>query len=122
MHDPVNGEVAILWLGASVSPQILNDLFGVDDLADLDARMVRLFLLLLLLSVLPILAPPLTSLFPPFYVYVGLPPSPSNPSLDPTPQHPRTLLHARRPRAFDAHCSTEHGRLRARVWQYARRG
>jgi len=37
----VNGEVAIIWLGAAVSPQILDDLWGVDDLQNLDTRMVR---------------------------------------------------------------------------------
>ncbi|CED84222.1 transport protein sec24 [Phaffia rhodozyma] len=38
----VNGEVAMLWLGAYVSPHLLNDLWGVDDLQDLDARMSSL--------------------------------------------------------------------------------
>ena len=36
----VNGETAILWLGAGVSPQILQDLYGVDDLNEIDKRMV----------------------------------------------------------------------------------
>ncbi|GAA99536.1 hypothetical protein E5Q_06237 [Mixia osmundae IAM 14324] len=34
-----NGEVAILWLGHAVSPQILTDLYGVESLEDLDIRM-----------------------------------------------------------------------------------
>ena len=37
-----NGETAILWLGNAVSPQILQDLYGVDDAKDLDTRMVCL--------------------------------------------------------------------------------
>lgn len=36
-----NGETAILWLGAAVSPALLQDLYGVDDLQELDNRMVR---------------------------------------------------------------------------------
>ena len=36
-----NGEKAFLWLGASVSPQILQDLYGVENLDELDTRMVR---------------------------------------------------------------------------------
>lgn len=36
----VNGETAILWLGAGVSPQILQDLYGVGDLNEIDKRMV----------------------------------------------------------------------------------
>jgi protein transport protein SEC24 len=35
-----NGETAILWLGSSVSPALLQDLYGVDDLKDIDTRMV----------------------------------------------------------------------------------
>lgn len=40
-----NGEMCILWLGSAVSPQLLLDLFGVDDLAEVDTSM----------SVLPVL-------------------------------------------------------------------
>jgi protein transport protein SEC24 len=36
-----NGERAILWLGQGVSPQILQDLYGVENLDELDTRMVR---------------------------------------------------------------------------------
>ncbi|KAG8921373.1 COPII coat Sec23p-Sfb3p heterodimer component [Tulasnella sp. 417] len=36
-----NGFVTILWLGGSVSPQILLDLFGTDDLAALGSGIVR---------------------------------------------------------------------------------
>ncbi|KAL7416970.1 hypothetical protein BDY24DRAFT_426217 [Mrakia frigida] len=38
----INGEVAIIWLGAAISPQILDDLWGVDDLQNLDTRMATL--------------------------------------------------------------------------------
>lgn len=37
-----NGETAILWLGGSVSPALLQDLYGIDDLKDIDTRMVSL--------------------------------------------------------------------------------
>ncbi|GAA6001017.1 uncharacterized protein JCM10292_006332 [Rhodotorula paludigena] len=37
-----NGERAILWLGASVSPQILQDLYGNENLDELDTRMSTL--------------------------------------------------------------------------------
>lgn len=36
-----NGEIAILWLGSAVSPQILQDLYAVENLDELDTRMVR---------------------------------------------------------------------------------
>lgn len=36
----VNGESAVLWLGASVSPKLLEDLWAVDDLDQVDPRMV----------------------------------------------------------------------------------
>lgn len=32
----------ILWIGQSVSPQVLQDLLGVDDIQSLDRNMVRL--------------------------------------------------------------------------------
>lgn len=35
-----NGEISIIWLGASVSPQVLLDLYAVENLQDLDVRMV----------------------------------------------------------------------------------
>lgn len=38
----VNGEIAIIWLGQAVSPQILNDLYGVENLDELDVRMTSL--------------------------------------------------------------------------------
>ncbi|OXM76086.1 protein transporter SEC24 [Cryptococcus neoformans Bt63] len=38
----INGEIAMLWLGQAVSPQIINDLYGVDNLEDLDIRITRL--------------------------------------------------------------------------------
>lgn len=38
----INGEIAMLWLGQAVSPQIINDLYGVDNLEDLDVRITRL--------------------------------------------------------------------------------
>ncbi|GAA5991303.1 hypothetical protein JCM11641_002817 [Rhodosporidiobolus odoratus] len=37
-----NGERAILWLGQAVSPQILQDLYGVENLDELDTRMSSL--------------------------------------------------------------------------------
>ena len=37
-----NGEIAILWLGSSVSPQILQDLYAVENLDELDTRMASL--------------------------------------------------------------------------------
>ncbi len=33
----------MIWLGAAVSPQILDDLYGVENLDELDIRMVRSF-------------------------------------------------------------------------------
>lgn len=35
-----NGEIAILWIGQAVSPQILQDLYSVENLDQLDTRMV----------------------------------------------------------------------------------
>ncbi|GAA6041073.1 hypothetical protein JCM8097_004706 [Rhodosporidiobolus ruineniae] len=37
-----NGERALLWLGQAVSPQILQDLYGVENLDELDTRMTSL--------------------------------------------------------------------------------
>ncbi|WRT70883.1 uncharacterized protein IL334_007882 [Kwoniella shivajii] len=45
-----NGEVAMIWFGAAVNPQIIDDLYGVDNLQDLDVRMTRLPKLPTLLS------------------------------------------------------------------------
>ena len=36
-----NGEVMMVWIGNSVSPQVLLDLLGVDDINRVDSRMVR---------------------------------------------------------------------------------
>lgn len=36
-----NGEIAMIWLGGAVSPQIVDDLWGVENLEELDVRMVR---------------------------------------------------------------------------------
>ncbi|WVF67842.1 hypothetical protein IAT40_002603 [Kwoniella sp. CBS 6097] len=45
-----NGEVAMVWFGGAVNPQIVDDLFGVDNLQDIDVRMTRLPKLPTLLS------------------------------------------------------------------------
>jgi protein transport protein SEC24 len=45
-----NGELALLWFGAAVSPQILDDLYGVQALEELDTRITRLPKLPTLLS------------------------------------------------------------------------
>ena len=36
-----NGEVAMIWFGGGVSPQIVDDLYGVESVDELDIRMVR---------------------------------------------------------------------------------
>ncbi|SCV67581.1 BQ2448_5192 [Microbotryum intermedium] len=45
-----NGDFVILWIGAAVSPQILQDLYGADSLEELDTRMTSLPVLPTLLS------------------------------------------------------------------------
>ena len=35
----------MLWFGGAVSPQILDDLYGVDSIEDLDVRMVSQMIL-----------------------------------------------------------------------------
>ncbi|ORY28021.1 putative ER to Golgi transport-related protein [Naematelia encephala] len=45
-----NGEIAMLWLGSAVSPQIIDDLYAVDNIDELDVRMTRLPKLPTLLS------------------------------------------------------------------------
>lgn len=35
-----NGETAMIWLGGAVSPQIVDDLWGTDNVEELDVRMV----------------------------------------------------------------------------------
>ena len=37
----VNGEIAMIWFGSAVSPQIIDDLYGVESAEELDIRMVR---------------------------------------------------------------------------------
>lgn len=37
-----NGEIAFLWLGSALSPQILNDLYGVENLNEIDTRIVSM--------------------------------------------------------------------------------
>ena len=41
--DPVldNGEVMMIWIGNSASPQVLLGLFGVDDMSEVNPRTVR---------------------------------------------------------------------------------
>ena len=36
-----NEELQVLWVGQSASPQLLLDLFGVDDIFKVDIRIVR---------------------------------------------------------------------------------
>lgn len=40
--ETANGEIAMLWLGSGVSPQIIDDLYGVENADELDIRMVCL--------------------------------------------------------------------------------
>lgn len=35
-----NGDMCILWLGGQVNPRLLDDLYGVNSLEELDPRMV----------------------------------------------------------------------------------
>ena len=37
---PANGEVVMIWFGSAVSPQIIDDLYGVENADELDVRMV----------------------------------------------------------------------------------
>lgn len=37
-----NGDIAVLWLGNAVSPQILRDLYDVESTEELNTRMVSL--------------------------------------------------------------------------------
>ncbi|KAJ7880761.1 hypothetical protein B0H14DRAFT_1534150 [Mycena olivaceomarginata] len=68
-----NGETMIMWIGGSVSPQLLLDLFGMDDLIALDAQMSELPRLQTKLStqVNNILELPTTTLCPLPHSYVG---------------------------------------------------
>ena len=43
-----NEEVMIFWVGGSVSPKLLQDLFGVDDINALNPHLVNILILLLL--------------------------------------------------------------------------
>ena len=36
-----NGDIAVLWLGNAVSPQILRELYDVESSEELNTRMVR---------------------------------------------------------------------------------
>jgi hypothetical protein len=36
-----SGEIAMIWFGGSVSPQIIDDLYGVENIDELDVRMVN---------------------------------------------------------------------------------
>jgi protein transport protein SEC24 len=41
MTPPDNEELQVIWLGQSASPQLLIDLFGVDDIFKVDVQIVR---------------------------------------------------------------------------------
>ncbi|TXT05981.1 hypothetical protein VHUM_03742 [Vanrija humicola] len=46
----VNSEIAMIWLGAAVNPQVIDDLYGVENLDELDTRITKLPKLPTLLS------------------------------------------------------------------------
>ena len=39
---PANGEIAMIWFGGGVNPQVVDDLYGVETVDELDVRMVCL--------------------------------------------------------------------------------
>ena len=113
-----NGEKAFLWLGASVSPQILQDLYGVENLDELDTRMVRPCSLPRSLSQSPRTRTDLVAFSP----AVG-PAQPPDPALGPAAQHHHLLRVAVRHRVpARTHRAAKHRRHRVRVLQHARRG
>jgi hypothetical protein len=40
-HTTDNEELQVIWIGQSASPQLLLDLLGVDDIFNVDVRIVR---------------------------------------------------------------------------------